>query len=218
MKAYRFELILGGVLLAVFLGVVFWQTPSLWRSPMTQTDIDQYAAALEQYVVQEPQDKAAFINRVREWAAGDDGRPVLMVNLMRYREQLGELPPDMQFDGTPQEMNAYYESLVAPLAIRRGEYPMIGGDTQARSLTPSDSDLDRLDRVVVMRAPSRRAFIEFMADPDYGPTVPYKHAATDVVLIPIDAEMIIPDLRWVIGSLLLIIFLATGWWRAARVQ
>ena len=38
---------------------------------------------------------------MREWAATDDGRPVLLVNLMRYRDRLGELPAAIEFEGTP---------------------------------------------------------------------------------------------------------------------
>ncbi len=208
---------LGTVFFALFAAFVLWQTPWLWNRPMSPADIDRYAAELEKHIDQPPADKAAFIARVRQWAAGDDGRPVLLVNLMRYRDKLGELPPNIKFQGTPQEANAHYESLVAPLALKRGEYPLIGGDAQARSLTASDADsANQWTRVVVMRAPSRRAFIEFMADPDYGPTVPYKHAAADVVLLPIGAQMVVPDLRWIVGGLLLVVYLLILWRRAAN--
>ncbi len=209
-------LALGVVFLAIFGAFFLWQTPSLWRGPLTPSDMDRYAAELQKNVVQPPEVKANFIARVRAWAATDDGKPVLMVNMMRFRDKLGELPPDIKFKGTPHEANAYYESLVAPLAIKRGEYPMIGGAAQAKSLLASDTGLEQLDRVVVMRAPSRRAFIEFMADPAYGPTVPIKHAATDVILIPIDSDMVIPDLRWIVGGLLLIFYLLIRWRRAER--
>lgn len=210
-------LALGVVFLGLFAAFALWQTPSLWNSPLSQADIDRYAAELEKHVDQPPADKAAFIARVRQWAAGDDGRPVLLVNLMRYREKLGELPPNIKFQGTPQQANAHYESLVAPLALKRGEYPLLGGDAQTRSLTASDADsANQWTRVVVMRAPSRRAFIEFMADPAYGPTVPYKHAATDVVLIPVNAEMVVPDLRWIAGGLLLVVYLLILWRRSAN--
>jgi hypothetical protein len=93
---------------------------------------------------------------------------------------------------------------------------LVGGAAQAESLTPLAPATDRWDRVVVMRAPSRRAFVEFMADPAYGPTVPYKTAAAELVLIPLDAELAVPDLRLVVGGLLLTLYLAIGWRRAAR--
>ena len=179
----------GAALLAVFAAFVLWQTPSLWNEPLSAAEIEQYAVALEQNMVLPSQEKAAFIARVRAWASSDDGRPVMLVNLMRYRRQLGAMPPGIGFKGTPQQANDHYETLVVPLALKRGEYPLIGGDAQARSLIETGNDSDQWERVVVMRAPSRRAFIEFMADPAYGPTIPYKMAAMDVVLIPIDAEL-----------------------------
>ncbi len=216
MKKHRFEIVLGAVFIALFAGFFLWQTPALWRGALTRADVDRYAAELEKHIVQPPAEKAAFIARVREWAASDNGKPVLMVNLMRYRDRLGALPPTLEFKGSPLEANAHYERLVAPLALKRGEYPLLGGGTQARSLIPAEGAADRFDRVVVMRAPSRRAFIEFMADPAYGPTVPYKFAATEVALIPIDAELYVPDLRWLVGGLLLTVYLLIGWRRAAR--
>lgn len=216
MRTSRFEFALAAALLAAFLGFFVWQTPSLWRSPLTPAEVDLFVAELEEHIALAPEEKAAFIARLREWGSADDGRPVLLLNLTRYREQLGELPPDSGFEGTPPEANAYYEGLVAPLALKRGEYPLVGGGAQAPSLTPGDAATDRWDRVVVMRAPSRRAFLGFMADPAYGPAVAYKFAATEVVLIPLDAELAIPDLRWLVGGLLLTLYLSVCWRRAAR--
>ena len=206
---------LGLLFAALFLGFFLWQTPSLWNSPLSNEEIEDYTTQLQQHTVLPPEEKAAFIARVQQWARDDDGRPVLLVNLMRYRDELGELPSSADFQ-TPAQANAYYEKLVAPLAIKRGEYPLLGGGAQATSLTPSSAeDANQWQRVVVMRAPSRRAFIEFVADPAYGPTIPYKMAAADVVLIPIDAEMVIPDLRWLVGGVFLTAYLIIGWRRSA---
>jgi len=36
------------------------------------------------------------------------------------------------------------------------------------------------------------------------------------MLIPIDAQMVIPDLRWVLGGILACTFLLVGWIRALR--
>jgi hypothetical protein len=215
-KGHRFEIVLAAALLGAYAAFFLWQTPALWRGALTPAEIDVYAAAMERNLAQPPAEKEAFITRLRAWAAGDDGRPVLLLNLMRYRERLGALPADLAPMSTPLEANAHYEGLVAPLALKRGEYPLVGGAAQAESLTPLDPATNRWDRVVVMRAPSRRAFIEFMSDPAYGPTVPYKTAAAELVLIPLDAELAVPDLRFVLGAALLVIYLSIGWLRAAR--
>jgi glyoxylase I family protein len=210
-----FSIALAAVFLSIFLAFVLWQSPSWWAGALTPAEIDHYVAELEQHTVMPPDEKAEFIARVRDWAAGDDGRPVLLVNLMRYRDELGELPAEMEFEGTPAEVNDYYEHLVTPLALKRGEYPLLGGDVQATSLVASDAEgAQHWERVVVMRAPSRRAFIEFMADPAYGGTIPYKMAAMDVALIPVDAQIVVPDLRWLAGGMLLIVYLVICWRRS----
>jgi hypothetical protein len=61
---------------------------------------------------------------VQEWAGGDDGRPVLLLNRMRYREALGSLPPGSDFSGSPQEANASRGHRVAGRRqARRGTAP-----------------------------------------------------------------------------------------------
>ena len=216
MTRRRSNLLLGLVMLAAFVAFFAWQTPSIWRAPLTPAEIDAYVAQIERNFVQDPDAKATFIARVRDWAAGDDGRPVLMVNLMRFRKQLATLPEGVHFQGTPQESNELYEEQVVPLALKRGEFPIAGGDVQALSLTATEYGQDDWDRIVVMRAPSRRAFIDFMADPVYGPAVPYKTAAAEVALIPVDADITVPDLRWLVGGLLLAGYFLILWRRAER--
>ncbi len=214
-KEKFFSAALGAVFVAVFLAFFLWQTPHAFEGPLEPGEIEGYMSEIDRHSVLPEAEKQAFITRVQQWASNDDGRPVLMVNLMRHRDELGELPAEIEFKGTPDEANIFYEKVVAPLALRRGEYPLVGGDAQATSLIANSTEgANRWDRVVVMRAPSRRAFIEFMADPDYGPVVPYKLASTEVALVPIDSQVLVPDLRWVLGGLLLIVFLFINWRRA----
>lgn len=43
-----------------------------------------------------------------------------LINLMRFRRQLGPLPPSLDFKGSPAEANAHYEKIVGPLGIGKG--------------------------------------------------------------------------------------------------
>jgi hypothetical protein len=79
-----------------------------------------------------------------------------------------------------------------------------------------DPALEKWSRVLVVRYPSRRAFLELLADPDYAPIEPYKFMALEVVLVPVTAELLVPDLRVLVGGLLLTGYLAVGWVRSAR--
>ena len=78
------------------------------------------------------------------------------------------------------------------------------------------SELDNWDRVLVVRYPGRRTFLELVTNPDYLKVMPYKLASLEVVLTPVSGEVVIPDLRWVAGGGVLAIFLLVGWVRAAR--
>jgi hypothetical protein len=75
--------------------------------------------------------------------------------------------------------------------------------------------LDDWSRALVVRYPSRRDFLNLMADPAYGPLEPYKTMALKVVLVPVSGDLVLPDLRFVVGAALLVVFLVAGWIRAA---
>ena len=188
-----FLVILAAILLCVFFVVWFWQSPGLWRKRMAPAEIDQYMAQIDVCWAAPAAEKSEFISRARAWATADDGKPVLLLNLLRYHDKLQPLPASLEFKGTPQEANAKYEKTVGPLAIKRGEYPRLVGRVQGANLAGYEPDLDKWAHIVVMRAPSRRAFIQFMADPKYGPVVSLKSAAAKVLLIPFSAETELPD-------------------------
>jgi hypothetical protein len=55
-----------------------------------------------------------------------------------------------------------------------------------------------------------------LSDPQWLKVAPYKIAALELALVPVLGQMVIPDLRWVIGGACLIVFLGAGWLRAAH--
>ena len=77
------------------------------------------------------------------------------------------------------------------------------------------SEVDRADRVLLVRYPSRRAFLSLVCDPAYLQIAPYKFAALKLDLLPLEPETVIPDPRWLAAGGSLIVFLAVGWFRAA---
>jgi uncharacterized protein (DUF1330 family) len=216
MNRFRFEVRLAAVLLGLFLVVFLWQTPSLWQRGLSPAEIDGYAAEIDERFVLRADEKADFIARLRVWAAADDGASVMMLNLMRFHDTLRALPEGAAFSGTPVEANAIYEEVVAPLALKRGEYPLITGRVQGANLVGGTPGLDPWDRVVVMRAPSRRAFLEFMADPAYGRVAAYKSAAAHVMLVPVTPDLVLPDVRFIAGSALLTLYFFICWIRRLR--
>jgi len=213
-KRYQFELVLGAVLLALWLAIWLWQNPGIGER-LDAPDVARYMAALEQLPIP-PEERDATLRRARNWMETDDGRPVYMLNLMRFYPELHHYPGSLNFQGTPQESNAIYENAVIPLLLKVGGYPLYAGRTQGRNLFEHRADLDDWSRVLVVRYPSRRAFLDLLCSPVYREIAPYKLMALLLVLTPGSIEMAIPELPWLTGALLLIVFLAVGWRRAAR--
>jgi hypothetical protein len=210
MSASLFMSLLGAVCVALLVLVCRWQRPG---RKLTPADTERYLKVIEGYRIPEAE-KAGAIRRIREWAANDDGRPFYMLNLMRYYDELRRFPGAPAYEGTPRQANAYYESIARKLLLKSGSYPIIGGRTLGRDILEQPATLDDWDRVLVVRYRNRRAFLELITDPAYGPVMPYKLMSLDVVLVPVTGDLLIPDLRLLAGVALLALFLAAGWWSA----
>ncbi len=212
----RFELTLAALFLLLFTAFWLWQTPGLIRGKLSAAEIDAYLAAIERNLVAPDALKQQALSDLRAWAERDDAKPVFMLNLMRYYAELQSFPGVAEFHGSPAESNAHYEARVMPLALADGDYPIYGGDAEGGNLFGHVPGADNWSRILVMRYPSRRHFLRLLGNPAYGPLLPYKLAALELSLVPTRAELLLPDLRIAFGALLLAIFLATGWRRAAR--
>jgi hypothetical protein len=223
MKAHRTEIALALVLAVLFAIFWAWQSPGT-RSRLTEADVDAYIHRMQGRMPATPEREAEFLARLRAWGNADDGKPVYMLNLMSYFPQLQPVPGVEAIAISPAESNRIYEDHVMPLAVQLGAYPVIGGETSGipmrgmrdADLTGADAAINRTDRVLVMRYPSRRAFLELISDPRYLRWAPYKFAALELALLPVTARAVIPDLRWIVGWISLTALLGTGWFLAAR--
>jgi hypothetical protein len=162
-----------------------------------------------------PEGIQAFTSRLRPWAEADDGKPVFMLNLIRFYPQLHRFAGAPEFKGTPEEANAYYEKSITSLWLSHAAYPIFTGAPQAKNLINIHPEKE-WGRVVVCRYPSRRTFLKLASDPSYAPMEPYKFMALEIDLVPVSGDMLVPDLRLIVGGSLLILFLAVNWLRGAR--
>ncbi len=64
-----------------------WLSSATERT-LTQEEIDRYLAAVEKQVPLLPGEMPDFLARLRAWAEADDGKPVYMLELMRFHPQL----------------------------------------------------------------------------------------------------------------------------------
>lgn len=102
--------------------------------------------------------------------AEDDGQPVVMLNLLRY------LP-----DGG-RERYFEYVNMVRPLIARYGVEIVYAGDGGTPLVAKPGQ---AWDAVVLVRYPTRRAFAEMIADPDYAAANAVRVSAVgEVVLQP----------------------------------
>ena len=215
MKNYRIELGLAALLLAFVAAVYLWQNPGVYQGKASAQEIDRYLETIAALPMP-AEEMAPTLARVRQWLESDDGKPIYMLNLMRYYPELKKFPGALAFQGTPLESNARYEDVVIPMLPKIGAYPMYAGTSKGGNLMEFSPELNNWDRVLVVRYPSRRAFLNLLALPGYKEVEPYKLMALKVVLTPTQAETIVPDLTQAASALALMIFLAFGWWRSAR--
>ena len=103
---------------------------------------------------------------MRAFGLADDGRPVYMLNAMRYYPKLQARHRNGRRPRHPAKANAIYEKAVMPILFRLGAYPLFGGaPMEIRANGKAHSNLDGFDpaiddgsRILVVRYPSRRAF------------------------------------------------------------
>ena len=207
MKRHKFALLLA----CLFLLVWFFHSPI--ADKLTQDEINHYLNAIQEFPFP-PEEKAEILDRIRAWALADDGKPVFMLNLMRYYDQIQPGAPE--FHGTAEEQNKYFTKKVLPILFKRLEYPMVLAYTQGKNLVGIDPAIDNWSEVVLVRYPNRKAFLRLLADPTYQQIIPYKLTAVKLYLTPLSGKILIPDMRWIVGGVLLTVFLAVGWIKAAR--
>lgn len=211
----RFEWALGAIFVALWLASWLWQNPGALGGRIGAQDRARFLAGVEKLPFP-PQDRAEMVKRLGAWIDSDDGKPVYMLNLMRFYPELNRFPGSLAFQGTPQQSNAIYESTAIPMLFKLGGYPVYAGTMRAKNILEYKPELDDWSRLLVVRYPSRRAFMELVSDPAYAKVAPYKLMALSVTLSPTTSEMVIPELSLLAGAVLLIAFLAIGWARAAR--
>lgn len=214
-----FQAALGVALTAVYHGFRAWQNPGLVKGPLTEDEIARYSDEISKNLHLSSDEELQFLSRLRAWMQVDDGKPVYMLNLMRYYPALKPIAGTSDaatFNGTPEESNAYYEAHTAPLLAKIGGFPIFSGKVTNQNLVGYDPELDNWNRIVVVRYPSRRSFLNLLSDPEYGPLEPYKIRALELLLVPSSRGIVLPDATWIVGAACVFIFLAAGWVRASR--
>ena len=96
---------------------------------------------------------------VRDLAALDQKTPVVMVNLMRFRER------SLDGDGSGWDAYLRYSALTVPMIKARGGTLLWTGEAKAVALGPQDGD--DWDFVALVYYPTVAAFIDMMTSEAY---------------------------------------------------
>ena len=206
---------LAALFLVILVGVFLWQHPGVTGDRLKPAEIDRDLAAAEKLPMPAAE-KADNLKRLRAWAEADDGRPVYMLNLMRFYPQVKPLPAGPAAAMSPKDANAYYESKALPMVLKVGGSAPFTGMAQGPNVMSYTASGDNWSRMLIIRYPNRRAFLRLVADPTYPAIAPFKLAALELVLAPFSSEIIMPDYVQAAAALLLAAFLGVGWWRAER--
>ena len=103
--------------------------------------------------------------------AEDDGGPVVMLNLLRFKPDGG------------RERYLEYLGMAGPLVARHGAEIVYAGDGSTPLAAEPGQDWDA---VALVRYPTRRAFADMVADPDYQKADPVRLSAlVEAVLQPL---------------------------------
>lgn len=217
MSKYRFEISLAAVLsLLLVAALAFWGD---WAGgKMTRQEVDDYLAVIDKNLEWPEPMKSYMMESLREWGYADDGKEFMMLNMMRYHDELLRYPGSIdEFNGSPKESNYTYELGTKEILFGQGGYPAAWGEVNLKRNVARADDASantQWDRVGFARYPNRRGFFRLMADPEYGRQSAYKLMGAHTNLIPMTPQWVFPDLRLISGLLLFILFFAVCWIRA----
>jgi hypothetical protein len=219
MKSFKFEGVMAVLFAITFIGALaFWGDWSGGR--MTRAEVDDYLEIIDDNLQWPEPMKSYMMASLREWGYADTGKEFMMLNMMRYHDELLDYPGAIDgFEGTPKEANYTYELGTKEIILGQGGYPAAWGEVVlGRNVARADNSAANTDwnRVGFARYPNRRGFFRLMADPEYGKQSAYKLMGAHTNLIPMEPEWVVPDLRIITGLVLLILFFAIAWVRALR--
>lgn len=112
--------------------------------------------------------------RIRAFTGEPDDGPIVMINLLRFRER-AEYPAG--FDATPcsgEEAYARYAEAVFPLLRARGAKLVWRGRADGVLIGPAD---ESWDDALLVEYPERSVFVGMVTSPEYRAILPHRNAA-----------------------------------------
>lgn len=119
----------------------------------------------------------AFVDKVQSLLAGiADGKPVVMINLLRYRDQADYGPESDAKPCTGREAYQRYSQETLRFLTAIGAQVIWHGSAKAVILGPKT---EQWDTAFLVRYPSKQAFLEMISNPDYQAVTKHRTAALE---------------------------------------
>lgn len=186
-------------LISGLLYLVFFSWYTDFRSPLTEEEIANY----ETRRLAEGADPAE-ISMLANFMRADTGRQFLMINAIDYNENPGDVEGAEPGESAEDLMARYMEHMF-PTMLARASHPVIIGDATGRTMDLLGiEDAENWDAGAVFRWRSRRTFFDITTNPEFSGKHHFKAAAlTKTIAYPIETQLYIGDLRWMLGLLML---------------
>jgi len=115
--------------------------------------------------------------RVEEWLnAAEDDTPIVMINLLRYREHAGYPAGSSAPACSGREAYLRYGAGVGALLAKAGARPVWLGAVSSSLIAPEG---ETWDDAVLVEYPSRRAFSEMISSAEYREVAVHRSAALE---------------------------------------
>ena len=182
---------------AFYLVFFFWYTD--FRAPLSDQEIDAYVAER----LANGSDPAT-IARAEKLFRNDTGRQFLMINAIDYNENPG-IVEGTEPGATAEDLMARYMEHMLPAMLARGSHPVIMGNAFSDSLDLIGIDgAEEWDSGAIFRYRSRRTLFDIVSNPEFSGKLHFKHAAlAKTIAFPIETQLYLGDLRWMLGLLIL---------------
>ncbi|NMA70196.1 MAG: hypothetical protein GX958_12395 [Desulfitobacterium sp.] len=160
--------------------------------PMTNDEIKYYLAKIEANLTVERTGYELLpdsLQRFKEFAEADDGKPFYMINLIREHQE-PQYPANWQGERakTVQEAKMLYSKACYPIMKEAGSSSMFGVNYAYPAVFNTGIEMKDWDQFYLINYPNRKAFMELLASDPYADAIVHKYAGDkDTLLIPVTA-------------------------------
>jgi uncharacterized protein (DUF1330 family) len=112
--------------------------------------------------------------QLRAFAEGPEDGPVVMINLLRFRERAAYAADAGETPCSGQEAYGRYSAAVGPLLAGVGGRPIWVGLGRHTVIAPEG---EAWDQAILVEYPSRKAFLDMVTSPAYQAVVHHRTAA-----------------------------------------